>query len=322
MILLLAQTRDAVRLGTFKAAIDGFDIRGGDQQGAGQRSVDTRAARSSPTPTSATCRSPTTSIEAQQRRLRHGPPRHARPAGARHQPAQRQRAHRQQPHHRQRRHQPGGRHRPLRRRGQLRGRQPTTSAATSRRSTAAALTVTTGLQPERARSIDNRIYFNRSYDEGGGIIDRRGAAGRSDDAVAWLRPGRHLQQPDPGQPGQRRRRRPSLPDGGQLPDQRLQQHDREQRVHPRRRRRRASNDAPNVRFYNNTVMKNITTATAVTSNGLPAPAGLSTSANSDLLQATLPAGSPTVQQPAAVQQHLLGQPGRALAASAPSPASA
>ena len=35
------------------------------------------------------------------------------------------------------------------------------------------------------------------------------------------------------------------------------------------------NDAPDVRFYNNTIMKNITTATAMTSNGLPAPAGLS-----------------------------------------------
>ena len=37
-------------------------------------------------------------------------------------------------------------------------------------------------------------------------------------------------------------------------------------------------------------MKNITTATAMTSNGLPAPAGLSTGRNSDLLQATLPGG--------------------------------
>ena len=34
------------------------------------------------------------------------------------------------------------------------------------------------------------------------------------------------------------------------------------------------NDAPDVRVYNNTIMKNITTATAMTSNGLPAPAGL------------------------------------------------
>ncbi|MCV2393294.1 IPT/TIG domain-containing protein [Actinotalea sp. M2MS4P-6] len=57
------------------------------------------------------------------------------------------------------------------------------------------------------------------------------------------------------------------------------------------------NDAPDVRIFNNTIMKNLTTATAVTSNGLPAPAGVSTSANSDQLQATLPAGSPTFSRP-------------------------
>ena len=48
---------------------------------------------------------------------------------------------------------------------------------------------------------------------------------------------------------------------------------------------------------NNTIMKNITTATAVTSNGLPAPAGVSTTQNSALLQATLPIGSPIFSKP-------------------------
>ncbi len=57
------------------------------------------------------------------------------------------------------------------------------------------------------------------------------------------------------------------------------------------------NDAPNVRVYNNTIMKNLTTATAITSNGQPAPAGLSTSQNSDQLQATLPGGAPMVSDP-------------------------
>ena len=51
----------------------------------------------------------------------------------------------------------------------------------------------------------------------------------------------------------------------------------------------ALDDATNTRFYNNTVMKNITTATAATSNGQPAPAGLSDTGNSTLLQAKLPA---------------------------------
>ena len=57
------------------------------------------------------------------------------------------------------------------------------------------------------------------------------------------------------------------------------------------------NDAPAVRFYNNTVMKNLTTATAITSNGQPAPAGLSTSLNSDLLQASLRVGDPVFSNP-------------------------
>jgi hypothetical protein len=59
----------------------------------------------------------------------------------------------------------------------------------------------------------------------------------------------------------------------------------------------ALDDAPNVRFMNNTVMKNTTTATAITSNGSPAPAGLSTGQNSAQLQAILPGGSPTFSNP-------------------------
>ena len=59
----------------------------------------------------------------------------------------------------------------------------------------------------------------------------------------------------------------------------------------------AINDAPNVRLVNNTIMKNTTTATAVTSDGTPAPAGVSTSLNSDQLQATLPTGSKSYSDP-------------------------
>lgn len=43
------------------------------------------------------------------------------------------------------------------------------------------------------------------------------------------------------------------------------------------------NDTTNVRVVNNTIMKNITTSTALTSNGLPAPAGLSSSLTSAVL---------------------------------------
>jgi hypothetical protein len=59
----------------------------------------------------------------------------------------------------------------------------------------------------------------------------------------------------------------------------------------------ALDDATDVRVVNNTVMDNITTATAVTSNGAPAPAGLSVAENSVQLQATLPAGSPNFSNP-------------------------
>ena len=61
----------------------------------------------------------------------------------------------------------------------------------------------------------------------------------------------------------------------------------------------AIDDTPNVRVYNNTIMKNVTTATAVTSDGQPVPAGLSTAANSTLLQGRLNtiAGAATFSNP-------------------------
>ncbi len=58
----------------------------------------------------------------------------------------------------------------------------------------------------------------------------------------------------------------------------------------------ALDDASNVRFYNNTVMSNKTTATAITSDGSPAPAGLSTGTNSVQLQSTIP-GNPPFSDP-------------------------
>jgi hypothetical protein len=59
----------------------------------------------------------------------------------------------------------------------------------------------------------------------------------------------------------------------------------------------AIDDASNVAFDNNTVVRNITTATAATSNGQPAPAGLSTAVNSALLQARLPTSAPKFSRP-------------------------
>jgi hypothetical protein len=59
----------------------------------------------------------------------------------------------------------------------------------------------------------------------------------------------------------------------------------------------ALDDATNVRIVNDTVARNITTATAVTSTGAPAAAGLSTGANSVALQASLPPSAPKFSNP-------------------------
>jgi hypothetical protein len=147
------------------------------------------------------------------------------------------------------------------------------------------------------RIFNNRIYFNRSYDEGGGIM----LAGELPaDATTTLSPGTgpvdvynniiqgNLGNDDGG--GLRFLMAGNFPfnvynnfivnnvsthEGGGI----------------------SINDAPNVRIFNNTVMKNLTTATSLTSTGMPAPAGLSTSPNSDLLQATLPGSAPAFSNP-------------------------
>ncbi len=142
----------------------------------------------------------------------------------------------------------------------------------------------------------NRIYFNRAYDEGGGIM----IAGELQADPAVLTPGAgpvtvynnllqaNLSNDDGG--GLRFLMAGNFPysvsnnlivnnvsthEGGGV----------------------SLNDAPNVRVFNNTIMRNITTATAVTSNGAPAPAGLATARNSALLQATLPVGAPVFSNP-------------------------
>ncbi len=60
---------------------------------------------------------------------------------------------------------------------------------------------------------DNRITLNNSNDEGAGIMIAGAAAGQPRRPVARHRAGRHLRQPDPGQPRQRRRRRHPVPHG-------------------------------------------------------------------------------------------------------------
>jgi hypothetical protein len=138
---------------------------------------------------------------------------------------------------------------------------------------------------------NNRIYFNRSYDEGGGIM----IAGELPADATQLSPGAgpvdihaNLIQANLAND-----------DGGGL--RFLMAGNYTYNVYNNIVANNVSthegggislNDAPDVRVYNNTIMKNITTATAMTSNGLPAPAGLSSSRNSNLLQATLPVTMP------------------------------
>ncbi len=152
-----------------------------------------------------------------------------------------------------------------------------------------------GLSPN-GKIHHNRIYFDRSYDEGGGVM----IAGELPASTTALSPGTgpadifdNLIQANLGND-----------DGGGL--RFLMAGNFPFNVYNNMIVNNVSthegggislNDAPNVRVYNNTIMKNITTATALTSNGLPAPAGLSTSANSTLLQATLPSGAPRWSNP-------------------------
>jgi hypothetical protein len=143
---------------------------------------------------------------------------------------------------------------------------------------------------------DNRIWFNRSYDEGGGVM----IAGELPNDPTLVSAGsgattivRNLIQANL-----------SNDDGGGLrflmagtAAMTVSDNMIVNNVSTHEGGGVALNDTTNVRFFNNTVMKNLTTATAVTSNGQPAPAGLSTSDNSGPLQATLPIGSATFSNP-------------------------
>jgi len=152
-----------------------------------------------------------------------------------------------------------------------------------------------GLSPN-GRVQRNRVYFNQSYDEGGGVM----IAGQLPANPTTLSPGTgrltinnnliqaNLANDDGG--GLR-----FLMAGNFVID--VFNNIIVNNVSTHEGGGVALDDTPAVRFVNNTVMKNLTTATAATSNGLPAPAGLSTGENSGPLQATLPPGSPLFSNP-------------------------
>jgi len=152
-----------------------------------------------------------------------------------------------------------------------------------------------GLSP-RGDIHHNRVYFNRSYDEGGGIM----IAGELPAAPGTLSSGSgrvdvysnliqaNLANDDGG--GLR-----FLMAGNSLYP--VYNNFIVNNISTHEGGGVSLNDTRGMRFYNNTVMKNITTATAATSLGQPAAAGLSSSRNSDTFQATLPAGTPSFSNP-------------------------
>ncbi|MDX6292180.1 MAG: large repetitive protein [Kribbellaceae bacterium] len=163
-----------------------------------------------------------------------------------------------------------------------------------------------GGAPAGGKITNNRIWFNASYDEGGGIM----VAGELPATPTELSPGtgpvtinRNIVQANlanddgggirllmtSGSHISRANPQPIDITNNTIADN----------VSAHEGGGVAMDDAVFVNIVNNTVTKNLTTATAVTSNGDPAPAGLSTAANSDPLQARLRntalfPGSPTL----------------------------
>lgn len=141
----------------------------------------------------------------------------------------------------------------------------------------------------------NRIYYNASFDEGGGVM----IAGELPSVPGALSPGsgpvdihHNLIQANL-----------SNDDGGGLrflmsgtDTMNVENNIITNNVSTHEGGGISINDATDVRVVNNTIMKNLTTATAVTSTGQPAPAGLSTSLNSAALEAVQP-GAPIFSDP-------------------------
>jgi uncharacterized repeat protein (TIGR01451 family) len=144
---------------------------------------------------------------------------------------------------------------------------------------------------------NNRIYFNKSYDEGGGVM----IAGTLPANPALLSPGAGAMDIT----GNLIQANLSNDDGGGLRFLMAGNYPMNvvnnmivNNVSTHEGGGIALNDTPDVRIVNNTIMKNLTTATALTSDGMPAPAGLSSAQNSDQLNASLMAlGSPFAADP-------------------------
>ena len=152
-----------------------------------------------------------------------------------------------------------------------------------------------GLSP-RGRIHDNRIYYNQAFDEAGGVM----IAGQLPATAGALSPGSGPVTID----GNVILGNLGGDDGGGIRflnagtgQMNVVNNMIVDNVSAHEGGGISLNDAPNVRIFNNTVAENVTTATASTSNGSAAAAGLSTSRNSTALQNTLPGGSPVFSNP-------------------------
>ncbi|RNM15781.1 hypothetical protein EFL26_06255 [Nocardioides pocheonensis] len=156
-----------------------------------------------------------------------------------------------------------------------------------------------GYQGSTGGRIDhNRIWFNGSYDEGGGVM----VAGELPSSPTALSQGSGPVSIDHNQVSTNI----ANDDGGgirllQASGSHITQTQREtisivdndvvNNVSAHEGGGIALDDAVFVDIVGNTIARNVTTATAVTTDGMPAPAGLSTATNSDPLQARLRNGT-------------------------------
>ncbi len=149
----------------------------------------------------------------------------------------------------------------------------------------------------RGRRIDhNRIWFNESYDEGAGIM----VAGELTADPNALSTGAG----DVRSPQNRIAQNIGNDDGGGIRflmagnwPEKVENNEIVNNVSTHEGGGISLNDTSNITIDNNTIAGNITTATAVTSNGQPAAAGISLDRLSDPLQTSLPAGSSTFTNP-------------------------
>ena len=150
----------------------------------------------------------------------------------------------------------------------------------------------------QSRIDHNRIWFNQSYDEGGGIM----LAGELTPSAATLTGGTGEVTVDSNKIDQNL----ANDDGGGIRTLNagnwqitIENNEIANNLSTHEGGGIALNNSSKVLIDNNTITGNVTSATAATSNGLPAAAGIATSGNDALFQATLPAGSPTFTRPVA-----------------------